>query len=119
MLTFLFSDFCIVFQVIIHQELSTACSYVKSWRNVIFVCYSAAIKVFSKYFKFFCRTCMEVYCIFFIVKQELSKNNLLVKVHLSLHYTNEETRKEWMPLSLAIKTSISALEFTNFLLKFR
>lgn len=48
---------------------------------------------------------------FFEMTREISKNNLLVKVHLSLHYTNEETRKEWMPLSLAIKTSISALEF--------
>lgn len=34
-----------------------------------------------------------------------------VKVHLSLHYTENETRKRWMPKSLEIESSLAAMSF--------
>jgi 23S rRNA (adenine2503-C2)-methyltransferase len=52
---------------------------------------------------------------FFDMTNEIKKNDLLVKIHLSLHYTNDVLRKEWMPYSLPVKQSISALEYYNLL----
>ena len=43
--------------------------------------------------------------------------NLLVKIHLSLHYTNDETRNKWMPNSLEIAPSVVALEYYKKLTK--
>jgi 23S rRNA (adenine2503-C2)-methyltransferase len=37
--------------------------------------------------------------------------NLQLKVHLSLHFTKDEQRKEWMPSAAPIMPSISALQF--------
>ena len=41
----------------------------------------------------------------------IQKNNLNVKMHLSLHYTKDEDREKWMPAALPIKESINALHF--------
>lgn len=38
---------------------------------------------------------------------------LPVKLHLSLHFVFEEQRKHWMPNSLDIKSSITAIDFYN------
>ena len=48
---------------------------------------------------------------FFRLTDEINKHKLPVKVHLSLHYTIDLIRKEWMPHSLDILPSIVALEF--------
>ena len=50
---------------------------------------------------------------FFKLTDEIYKNKYPVKIHLSLHYTKDDIRKQWMPNSLAILPSISALEFYN------
>jgi 23S rRNA (adenine2503-C2)-methyltransferase len=41
----------------------------------------------------------------------IKNNNLPVKMHLSLHYTMDIIRKEWMPASLDIIPSLSAVDF--------
>ena len=48
---------------------------------------------------------------FFKLADLIHSNKLPVKIHLSLHYTNNITRKEWMPNSLDIEPSIVALEY--------
>lgn len=48
---------------------------------------------------------------FFKLTNFINRNKLLVKIHLSLHYTNDIVRKEWMPNSLPILPSIVALEY--------
>lgn len=48
---------------------------------------------------------------FFKLTEEIYKSKLPVKIHLSLHYTIDLIRKEWMPSSLDILPSIVALEF--------
>ena len=47
----------------------------------------------------------------FKLTDEIYRNNLLVKIHLSLHYTIDLMRKEWMPESLNIIPSLVALEY--------
>ena len=41
----------------------------------------------------------------------VKKNDIKLKVHLSLHYTDDETRFKFMPSALDINSSIAALEF--------
>lgn len=48
---------------------------------------------------------------FFRLTNLIESNNLDVKLHLSLHYTTDDLRNEWMPNSLDIKSSILASEF--------
>jgi adenine C2-methylase RlmN of 23S rRNA A2503 and tRNA A37 len=48
---------------------------------------------------------------FFEFCSDIRNLNLPVKLHLSLHYTNNEIRKEWMPNSLDIQSSIAACKF--------
>jgi len=48
---------------------------------------------------------------FFRLTQLIVDNKLPVKIHLSLHYTFDLIRKEWMPASLDIIPSISAVDF--------
>lgn len=48
---------------------------------------------------------------FFRLTQLIHENKLPVKLHLSLHYTFDLIRKEWMPASLDIIPSISAVDF--------
>lgn len=48
---------------------------------------------------------------FFKMTDEIHKNKLPVKIHLSLHYTMDYLRKEWMPNSLHIIPSLVALEY--------
>lgn len=48
---------------------------------------------------------------FFKFCQQVKDNNLPVKLHLSLHYTKEFHRNQWMPNSLDIKSSIAACNF--------
>jgi adenine C2-methylase RlmN of 23S rRNA A2503 and tRNA A37 len=43
----------------------------------------------------------------------VNKFEVPLKIHLSLHYTNDEKRLEMMPNSTKIKASIAALEFYN------
>lgn len=50
---------------------------------------------------------------FFWMTQEIQKRKLPVKLHLSLHYTMDALRKEWMPKSLGIIPSLSAVDFYN------
>ena len=54
---------------------------------------------------------------FFNFTKIVEKTKLDVKVHLSLHYTNDEIRKKWMPASLEIEPSIEAVEFYHQLTK--
>lgn len=48
---------------------------------------------------------------FFKLTQLIQEAKLPVKIHLSLHYTFDLIRKEWMPASLDIIPSISAVDF--------
>ncbi len=48
---------------------------------------------------------------FFELTNIIHKENLQVKIHLSLHYTIDIIRKEWMPNSLSIIPSLIALEY--------
>ena len=48
---------------------------------------------------------------FFRLTQLILDNKLPVKIHLSLHYTFDLIRKEWMPAALDIIPSISAVDF--------
>lgn len=48
---------------------------------------------------------------FFKLTYLINKNSLPVKIHLSLHYTIDIIRKEWMPQSLDIIPSLSAVDF--------
>jgi len=43
------------------------------------------------------------------------KNNLPVKIHLSLHFTKEEQRKKWMPAALEIQPALNALKYYQLL----
>lgn len=47
---------------------------------------------------------------FYALMRNVEAYKFNVKVHLSLHYTKDDMRTEWMPNSTDIKTSISALE---------
>jgi len=48
---------------------------------------------------------------FFNFTNVVEKMKIPVKLHLSLHYTDDITRKEWMPSSLGIYSSIAAVNF--------
>lgn len=48
---------------------------------------------------------------FFELSEEIYSLKLPVKIHLSLHYTNDELRKEWIPNTAPISPSIIALEY--------
>jgi len=47
----------------------------------------------------------------------VKRNKIPLKIHLSLHYTNDEQRNKHMPNALDIKPAISALEFYKNLTK--
>jgi len=51
------------------------------------------------------------YIEFFKFTNEIDKLNLPVKLHLSLHYTMDQIRKQWMPRSMDIIESIAAVDF--------
>jgi len=48
---------------------------------------------------------------FFNFTNSVQRLLLPVKLHLSLHYTDDINRKEWMPSSLFIKQSLAAVDF--------
>jgi 23S rRNA (adenine2503-C2)-methyltransferase len=48
---------------------------------------------------------------FFKLTFQIQENNLPVKIHLSLHYTIDIIRKDWMKNSLDIIPSLSAVDF--------
>lgn len=48
---------------------------------------------------------------FFEMTRKIARHRLPVKIHLSLHYTVDQIRKEWMPKSLDIIPSLSAVDF--------
>jgi len=48
---------------------------------------------------------------FFAMTRDIAKNKLQVKLHLSLHYTIDQIRREWMPCSLDIIPTLSAADF--------
>lgn len=48
---------------------------------------------------------------FYKLTEGIKNNNLPVKIHLSLHYTMDILRNEWMPASLDIMSSLSAVDF--------
>lgn len=48
---------------------------------------------------------------FFRLTQLIQKHQLLIKLHLSLHYTFDLIRKDWMPAALDIIPSIAAIDF--------
>jgi len=52
---------------------------------------------------------------FFDLTSEIKKHKLPVKMHLSLHFTDDETRSEWMPNALEIIPSLAALEFYKYI----
>lgn len=48
---------------------------------------------------------------FFLMTREIKDKKLNVKMHLSLHFTDENMRQNWMPAALEIKPAIEALKF--------
>lgn len=48
---------------------------------------------------------------FYKMVELIKDKNLNVKIHLSLHYTEDNLRKEWMPKSLDIESSIACVDF--------
>lgn len=48
---------------------------------------------------------------FYKLVDGIKNNNLPVKLHLSLHYTMDILRNEWMPASLDIMSSLSCVDF--------
>ena len=48
---------------------------------------------------------------FYKLVDGIKNNNLPVKLHLSLHYTMDILRNEWMPASLDILSSLSCVDF--------
>lgn len=48
---------------------------------------------------------------FFELTKDIMDYDLPVKIHLSLHYTDDTERKEWMPGSLDIVSSIACVDF--------
>lgn len=48
---------------------------------------------------------------FFHLTNRIKEDNLPVKIHLSLHYTTDELRRQWMPSSLEIEPSIACVDF--------
>ena len=48
---------------------------------------------------------------FFRLSKLIKSYELDVKLHLSLHYTNNELRKEWMPKSMNIESTLASGEF--------
>lgn len=54
---------------------------------------------------------------FFRFTRLIEKNKLDVKLHLSLHYTNDTLRDKWMSNSLEIKPSLLAVEMYNLITK--
>ena len=49
----------------------------------------------------------------FEIAKTVKQKNIHLKIHLSLHYTNDKQRKKHMPNVLDIKPTLSALEFYN------
>jgi len=54
---------------------------------------------------------------FYKLVEGIKNNNLPVKIHLSLHYTMDILRTEWMPASLDIMSSLSCVDFYQKLTK--
>ena len=48
---------------------------------------------------------------FYKLVDGIKTNDLPVKIHLSLHYTMDILRNEWMPASLDIMSSLAAIDF--------
>lgn len=48
---------------------------------------------------------------FFRLVQEVQIYKFNLKLHLSLHFTNDEVRQEWMPAALPIGPAVAMLEF--------
>lgn len=48
---------------------------------------------------------------FFKMTEKIKNTELNVKLHISLHYTDNDIRKEWMPASLDIESTIAAANF--------
>lgn len=48
---------------------------------------------------------------FFKMIEQIKSFELNVKLHISLHYTENEIRKEWMPASLDVESTIAAANF--------
>lgn len=54
----------------------------------------------------------EYYSIeFFKLANKIAKYDLEVKLHLSLHYTTDELRSQWMPMSMKIEPTIAAVDY--------
>ena len=51
------------------------------------------------------------YIEFFNFTKEVDKLKLEVKLHLSLHYTMDQIRNQWMPRSMNIMESLAAVDF--------
>jgi 23S rRNA (adenine2503-C2)-methyltransferase len=67
----------------------------------------------ERYVRFAVATCLPNanWDKFFHFTKMVDLLKLDVKVHLSLHYTHDEIRKQWMPNSLEIKPSLDAMSF--------
>ncbi len=52
---------------------------------------------------------------FFHMTEEVKRFKIPLKVHLSLHFTNDKNRLEWMPSALDIKPSLVALNFYHIM----
>lgn len=51
------------------------------------------------------------YINFFLMTETINKYKLPVKLHISLHYTNDKSRREWMSNSLEIQPTINVMDF--------
>jgi adenine C2-methylase RlmN of 23S rRNA A2503 and tRNA A37 len=69
-----------------------------------------SVKVYTR---FAIATCLPSYCWadFFTFTNLIKKNELQVKLHISLHYTMDQIRREWMPAALDIIPTLSAADF--------
>jgi len=67
----------------------------------------------KKYIRFAFATCIPKnnWIEFFKFTDSIKRFKLPVKLHLSLHYTNDNIREQWMPGSLEIFQSLAAIEF--------
>jgi len=81
--------------------------------NVINTMLSVKNTYATKNVRFAVATCMPKndFSEFFRLTELIKKENLTVKMHLSLHYTTDALRKEWMPNALDIKSSLAAMDF--------
>jgi len=80
-------------------------------KNVISSMQMIKERLSSPYTRFAVATCLPNSGGFFTLVDLIKHYNLPVKLHLSLHYTIDSIRKEWMPASIDIMPALAAVDF--------